>query len=99
MDLQKIEIIIADSFFDELIELLEGSGATGYTAIEIIRGKGKNKGEQFSEGLLPTTRSYLVFTVANSIVAHNIGQHVKPFLDDRGGILITYPVTYATGFK
>jgi nitrogen regulatory protein PII len=97
MELVKIEIIIADTFLQELIELLEEMGIKGYTAFEIFRGKGKKRGEQLSEGLLPTSRNLLVFTVVTQEIINTYVTKIQEYLNERGGVLITYPVQYASG--
>ena len=97
MKLSKIEIIISNTFLQPLIEKLEACGVHGYTAVEIFRGKGTKRGEQLSEGLLPTSRNTLLFTIASSELSNKIVETVQPFLDDRGGILMTYRIDYASG--
>lgn len=95
----KIEIIVSNSFFRDLIDRLEKLDVHGYTALEISRGKGAKKGEQLSEGLLPTTRNSLVFTVASKALTKKVIAHLQPYLDERGGIIITYPIEYASGLS
>lgn len=99
MELSKVEIIISNSFLQELIQKLEDLGVNGYTALEIFRGKGVKRGEQLSEGLLPITRNTLVFTIASSEVVEKIIKNIQPYLDDRGGALMTYKIDYASGLS
>ncbi|MFK7953549.1 MAG: P-II family nitrogen regulator [Ekhidna sp.] len=99
MSLHKIEIIISNTFLRQLVELLEDTGVHGYTALDIVRGKGTKRGEHLSEGLLPTSRSSLLFTIANEELTSKIIENIQPFLDDRGGILITYKIEYASGLS
>lgn len=99
MNLLKIEIIISNTFLQTLLEKLENMGVHGYTALEIFRGKGAKRGEQLSEGLLPTTRSSLIFTIASEELTTTIIENVQPFLDERGGILLTHKIEYASGLS
>lgn len=99
MKLLKIEIIIANTFLQPVINLLEEAEVHGYSALDISRGKGTQRGEQLAEGLLPTTRNSLIFTIANKQVADKVIETVQPFLDQRGGILITTEINYASGYK
>lgn len=99
MKYYKIEIIVSNSFFQDLIARLERLGVHGYTALEIFKGKGAKNGEQLSEGLLPITRSSLVFTVATRALTNKVIEHIQPYLDQRGGVLITYPIHYASGLS
>ena len=48
MSLQKLEIIISNTYLEELVNHLEEVGVQGYTALEITRGKGARKGEHLS---------------------------------------------------
>ncbi|MDN5215824.1 hypothetical protein QQ020_27345 [Fulvivirgaceae bacterium BMA12] len=99
MELLKIEIIISNTFLQDLIQKLEKVGVHGYTAIEIFKGKGIKKGEQLSEGLLPTTRNSLVFTVSTAEITQKVIENIQPYLDDRGGLIITSRVIYASGLS
>lgn len=93
----KIEIIISDIHLDTLIERLEKLGITGYTTLSIDKSKGPKRGEQQLDGLLPTSHSSFFFTVTTTAISQAIIQDIQPFLDKRGGVLIIYPITYATG--
>lgn len=99
MDIIKIEIIISNTFLQPLIEKLEKVGVHGYTAIDIFRGKGIKRGEHLSEGLLPTSRNTLLFTIATAELSSKIIESVQPYLDERGGVLLTYKVDYASGLS
>ena len=99
MKLLKIEIIISNTFLQQLVEILEKSGVHGYTALDIFRGKGTTRGEHLSEGLLPTSRNSLLFTIASEELTTKIIENVQPFLDDRGGVLLTYKIDYASGLS
>lgn len=99
MEIRKVEIIISNTFLQPLIEMLENVGVHGYTAVEIFRGKGAKRGEHLSEGLLPTSRNTLLFTIASADLSTKIIETVQPFLDDRGGVLLTYKLDYASGLS
>lgn len=99
MELIKIEIIIANAFLEGLIHKLEQTGIHGYTALEIFRGKGVKRGEHLSEGLLPTTRNSLVFTIGTKETTDRVIENIQTYLDERGGVLITYKIEYASGLS
>ncbi len=99
MDLIKLEIIISNLYLERLIEKLESSGVQGYTAVEISRGKGLKQGEQLSEGLLPTSNNTLIFTICDASKTSDIISNIQPFLQERGGKLITYKIEYASGLS
>ncbi len=97
MDLIKLEIIISNLYLDRLIEKLESAGVKGYTAVEIARGKGIKQGEHLAEGLLPTSNNTIIFTICDASKISNIISSIQPFLEERGGMLITYKIEYASG--
>lgn len=99
MTLQKLEIIIANSFLQDLIHHLEACGIHGYTALEIFRGKGAQRGEQLSEGLLPITRNSLVFTITDEAMSKKVIEKLEPFISERGGVLIATEVVHALGIS
>jgi nitrogen regulatory protein PII len=99
MEIIKIEIVIADVYLEDLIQRMEEVGVQGYTAIEISRGKGVKRGEQLSEGLLPTSQNLLVFAVVLKETADQLIEKIQPFLNERGGVIITSKVEYASGFS
>ncbi len=95
----KLEIIISDIHLDLLIERLEVLGITGYTVLPIEKSKGPNKGEQQQDGLLPTTHNSLLFTITTDEITKTIIDTTATFLKKRGGVLIVYPITYASGLQ
>jgi len=99
MEIFKLEIIIANTFLQELINKLEAIGVQGYTALAITRGKGIKRGENFSEGLLPTTRNTLVFAVGNKNLTDKAIEHIQPYLNEVGGALMAYKLDYASGLS
>lgn len=93
----KVEIILSDIHLEQLVEHLEALGITGYTTINIDKSKGPRKGEQQYDGLFRTTHNSLFFTITTETVTQSIIEKMQPFLDKRGGVLIVYPITYASG--
>lgn len=92
MDLKKLEIIISNTYLEELVNHLEEIGVNGYTAIEIFRGKGINTGEHLAEGLLPITRNTLIICLVTEQVVDDIFEDLTHYIHDRNGILFTVPV-------
>jgi nitrogen regulatory protein PII len=97
MELFKIEIIIPNPFLQQLIELMEETGATGYTALDISRGKGLNHGEQLSEGLLPTSRNSLIFLITTPFTKEKLIDKVQSFVERYSGAIIVSKVEFASG--
>ena len=83
---QKLEIIIPDSFLEETVLALDKAGVPGYTALEVSRGKGKKHGETLSAGLLPTTRVTYLFTYCRAELIAKAVQLIHPIVDEVGGI-------------
>lgn len=99
MELQKLEIIISNSYLEELVNHLEEIGVNGYTALEIFRGKGIRSGEHLSEGLLPTTRNTLIICLVTEDVVDEIFEDLKKYINDRSGVLFTVPVLRYMGIS
>ncbi len=93
----KVEIIVANTFIDHLLDKMEQIDVKSYTALDISRGRGVKRGENLSEGLLPTTSNSLIFTVTTESQKDKMIQQLQPYLDERGGVLIAYPINYASG--
>lgn len=99
MELQKLEIIISNSYLEELVNHLEEIGVNGYTALEIFRGKGIRSGEHLSEGLLPTTRNTLIICLVTEDVVNEIFEDLTKYIDVRRGVLFTVPVLRHIGIS
>lgn len=97
MSLKRIEVIVDDIHLDNVLALLERCGVLGYTAIEVARSKGLKKGESLREGLLPTTRKTLLFSIVPEARAEKLRVCLEPFLEERAGVLICSTVEFATG--
>ena len=99
MNYIKIEIVVSHTYLQPLTQLLEESGAQGYTVLDIFRSKGKRRGEQISEGVLPVTRNMLVFSVVPRDHAVNIVQRVEPYVEELGGMLITQALEHVSELR
>lgn len=96
MEIVKLEIIIANSFLQDLVQRLEQLGVEGYTAMDISRGKGMEQGEHLSEGLLPVTRNSLLFSVIHKDVSETVVEQLGVFIHERGGMLLISQVMYCS---
>lgn len=99
MQLQKLEIILSNSYLEELVAHLEEIGVRGYTALEISRGKGIKTGEHLSEGLLPTSRNSLIICLVTEPTVDEIFDDLMQYINDRNGVLFTVPVLRYMGIK
>ena len=99
MELQKLEIIISNTYLEELVDHLEEIGVQGYTALEISRGKGARKGEHLSDGLLPTSRSTLLICLVTEEMVDEIFDDLHKYINERNGVLFTVPVLRFMGLK
>ena len=99
MTLQKLEIIISNTYLEELVDHLEEIGVKGYTALEISRGKGTRKGEHLSDGLLPTSRSTLIICLVTEKMVIEIFDDLHKYINERNGVLFTVPVLRFIGLK
>ncbi|WP_422360346.1 P-II family nitrogen regulator [Reichenbachiella sp.] len=99
MELQKLEIIISNTYLEQLVDHLEDIGVNGYTALEIFRGKGIRTGEHLSEGLLPTTRNTLIICLVTEDVVEEIFEDLKVYINERNGVLFTVPILRHMGIN
>ncbi|GEM_PF-6234962 len=99
MALQKLEIIISNSYLEQLVDHLEDLGVHGYTALEIFRGKGIKTGDHLSEGLLPTTRSTMLICLVGEAMVEDIFGDLEKYINDRNGVVFTVPVLRHMGVK
>ena len=99
MNMQKLEIVIPDSFLEDLVHALDDAGAPGYTALEISRGKGKKFGETLIAGLLPVTRSTYIFTLCKQEIITKAVMLIDPIIEEVGGIYTVTNVALVGGTK
>ena len=99
MNIQKLESIISNTYLEQLVNHLEEIGVSGYTALEIFRGKGASNGEHLSEGLLPTTRNSLIICLVTEAMVNEIFEDLKSYIEVRNGIMFTVPVLRSMGIS
>ena len=86
--MKKLEVVIPNSFLEEVIKDFAKADIHGYTALDIDRGKGENKGENLLAGLIPVTRNTYVFAICNLKEAQTAQKLIEPLLEETGGILV-----------
>jgi nitrogen regulatory protein PII len=95
----KLEIIISKVYMESVADFLEKNNVSGFTALEISRGKGKLLGEHISDGISNDTLWMLVFTVITfaeySAFKDNLAKQLKTI---RGTCIVT-EVLEATNIK
>ena len=99
MTYTKIEIVVSDIYIERVVALLEKVGVRGYTAVSITRGKGIKKGEQLTDGLLPTTHRSLLFSITTKEIADLVLKECATYLDRIGAVLLMYGIDHVSGLK
>ena len=90
--MKKLEVVIPNSFLEEVVNDFTKADIHGYTALDVDRGKGENKGENLLAGLIPVTRNTYVFAICNHEQAMEAKRLIEPLLEETGGILVVSDV-------
>ncbi|MCG8576523.1 MAG: hypothetical protein MI810_16680 [Flavobacteriales bacterium] len=95
----KLEIILPAVYTQKLIYLFETFQVTGYSAVEIVLGRGEKHGAFESDGLLSTGKSLLFFSVLDKNHFLQLRKELKDFLHEYGGAYVLTDVLEATNLK
>ena len=85
--MKRIEVVIPNSFLEEIIQDFAKADIHGYTALDVARGKGENKGENLLAGLIPITRNTYLFALCGEAEANYARELIEPLLEEVGGIM------------
>jgi nitrogen regulatory protein PII len=85
--LQKLEIVVEKLQLDEVLSVIEGAGAPGYTVVPVVQSMGRRHGPRQDVGVGELERTKLVLVVAGAPVIARIIEGVSPLLADFPGAL------------
>jgi nitrogen regulatory protein PII len=88
----KIEIILQSTYFNKLLKIFDELKISGYTALEIIKGKGAKGGEVFASGSIPVYKNLLVFLICEEHEKEPLLEKIVPIVQQAGGLVIYYDV-------
>lgn len=95
-DLKRVEIIVESRELRAVLDLIEQAGATGYTVIPHIHGKG-HRGVRADLGFSDVLKNVMVIVIASAPVAGTIVQGVARLLARRAGLVCVTPVEACYG--
>ncbi|MCS6903900.1 MAG: hypothetical protein RML72_04345 [Bacteroidia bacterium] len=88
----KIEIIIPSAYLHRLIQTFEELAITGYSVLEISKGKGAKEGETYASGAIAGIQNMLVFTICTQEERERLVQKIAHPIKSLGGLIIEYEV-------
>lgn len=96
--IKRVEIIIEALELQRVVGLVEQAGATGYTVIPHVHGKG-HRGVRTDLGFSDVLKNVMVIVVAPESVARKIAQEVSGLFKRRAGLLTVTPVDCCYGLE
>lgn len=88
---KKVEIIVESPRVPAIIEMIEAAGATGYTVVHDVAGKGA-RGVRDDAVLTDVFRNTLIIVVAAEEIAGRIVERSQPLLEHYAGIVLVSDV-------
>lgn len=88
---KKVEIVVEAARARAIIEMIERAGATGYTVVPQVSGKGA-RGIRDDAHLSDVFRNVLIIVVASEEVAVRIVEASQPILEHYAGIVMVSDV-------
>lgn len=95
-DLKRVEIIVESRELGHVLEIVERAGATGYTVIPHVHGKG-HRGVRADLGFSDVLKNVMVLVIASRPVAEAIVDGVARLLQRRAGLVCVTPVEACYG--
>ena len=83
---KRIEIVVEASCAPAILEMIEATGAKGYTLLHDVSGKG-NRGVRDDAHLTDVFRNVLIMVIAAEEIAHDIVSRSQPLLENYAGIV------------
>lgn len=83
---KRVEIIVEASCAPTILEMIEATGATGYTVLHDVSGKG-HRGLRDESNLTGVFRNVQIIVIAAEAIAHEIVSRSQPLLQNYAGIV------------
>lgn len=94
--IKRVEIVIESRELQRVLEIVERAGATGYTVIPHVHGKG-HRGVRADLGFSDVLKNVLVLVFCPDAVAEAILAEVSRLLHRRAGLVAVTPVEASYG--
>lgn len=95
--MKKLEVVVDSLHLNKILELFDKEGASGYSVIKDVLGKGE-RGLMSGDELTDVFKNSYVFTICSDDLAQEISQKLEPLLKKYGGVCIISDVQ-AIGIK
>jgi nitrogen regulatory protein PII len=83
---KRIEIVVEASCASKILEMIEATGAKGYTLLNEVSGKG-HRGVRNDSHLTDVFRNVLIIVIAAESIALEIIRKSQPLLENYAGIV------------
>ena len=83
---KKVELVVEASCAPKILEMIEATGAKGYTMLHEVSGKG-HRGVRDDSHLTDVFRNVLIIVVAAEAIAREIVSRSQPLLENYAGIV------------
>lgn len=83
---KRVDIVVERSLLDTIIELINDAGATGYTVLPCLAGRGEH-GPWRSGDLSPAFDRVYFVVIASDEVAESVVTQIAPYLDRYAAVL------------
>lgn len=83
---KRIEIVVEASCAPTILEMIEATGAKGYTVLHDVSGKG-NRGVRDDSHLTDVFRNVMIIVIAAEPIAREIISESQPLLENYAGIV------------
>lgn len=91
--MKKVEMVVDSAAVDRVVEAIEAAGATGYTIVPNVSGKGNRGMRSASDEIFDEAANVLVIVVTREPVANRIVESVVKILKSYSGIVYVVDVT------
>ena len=85
---KKIEIIITATFVRKTLDILTELNVSGYTEIDVVKGKGTRSGEVFDKGNIPVYKNAFIVIVCSPDKASQVIEKLDDMIQKNGGLLL-----------
>ena len=90
--MKKIECIIEKRFLDPLLKFLDDHQISGYSVIEIMKGRGPRHGSVQDLGFISITKNFFVISLCSQEVYNNIKQPLSDYVKNCEGLIYFYDI-------
>jgi nitrogen regulatory protein PII len=84
--MQKLEVIIDKSFLRRLLEIFDSAGVEGYSAMDVVKGKGEKNAES-SDGSIIANNLYIISLVEMPMI-EKLKFQITALLNETGGVMV-----------